>query len=113
MRSDGALLLDMLLSAREAAAFAEGLAFPEFEGDRKTQLAILKAVETVGEAASRMQSDTTAAHPEIPWRQIVGMRNRLVHGYFDVNLRRLWETVQRDIPRLILQLEVIVPPENR
>ena len=60
-----------------------------------------------------MQSDTTAAHPEIPWRQIVGMRNRLVHGYFDVNLRRLWETVQRDIPRLILQLEVIVPPENR
>ena len=87
--------------------------FRNSKGDRKTQLAILKAVETVGEAASRMHSDTTAAHPEIPWRQIVGMRNRLVHGYFDINLRRLWETVQRDIPRLILQLEVIVPPENR
>lgn len=112
MRSDGALLLDMLLSAREAVAFAKELAFTDFEGDRKTQLAVLKAVETVGEAASRMGSDTIAAHPEIPWRQIVGMRNRLVHGYFDVDLRRLWETVQQDIPRLIPQLEAIVPPEG-
>ncbi len=112
MRSDGALLLDMLLSAREASAFIEEQAFADFEGDRRTQLAVLKAVETVGEAASRMGSDTTAAHPEIPWRQIVGMRNRLVHGYFDVDLRRLWETVQQDIPRLILQLEAILPPED-
>ena len=112
MRSDEALLLDMLLSAREAAAFARGLDFPVFEEDRRTQLAILKAVETVGEAASRVRSETIAAHPNIPWRQIVGMRNRLVHGYFDVNLRRLWETVQQDIPRLIQQLEAIVPPEG-
>ncbi len=112
MRSDGALLLDMLLSAREAAAFARGLDFPVFEEDRRTQLANLKAVETVGEAASRVRSETIAAHPNIPWRQIVGMRNRLVHGYFDVNLRRLWETVQQDIPRLIQQLEAIVPPEG-
>ena len=112
MRSDEALLLDMLLSAREAAAFAQGLDFRVFEEDRRTQLAILKAVETVGEAASRVRPETTAAHPNIPWRQIVGMRNRLVHGYFDVNLRRLWETVQQDIPRLIQQLEAIVPPEG-
>ena len=112
MRSDDALLLDMLLSAREAAAFTEGLAFTVFEEDRKTQLAILKAVETIGEAASRVRPDTAEACPEIPWRQIVGMRNRLVHGYFDIDLRRLWETVQQDIPRVILQLEAIAPPED-
>ena len=76
------------------------------------QLAILKAVEIVGEAASRVSADTKEAHPEIPWPEIIGLRNRLVHAYFEVNLKRVWETVQRDIPYLITQLEPMTPPET-
>ena len=68
-------------------------------------------METVGEAASRVDADTRAAHPEIPWADIVGMRKRLVHEYFQINLARVWETVEQDIPRLIPQLERLVPPE--
>ena len=113
MRDDGILLLDMLLAAREAVAFANGLTFAEFQHDRMAQLAILKAVETVGEAASRVGAETRNAHPEIPWSRIVGMRNtELVHGYFDINLMRVWDTVKQDIPRLIPQLERLVPPEG-
>ncbi len=110
-RDDDAYLLDMLLAAREAAAFADGLTFAELQRDRMAQRAILKTGETVGEAASRVGAETKNAHPEIPWSKIVGMRNRLVHEYFRVNLARVWETVERDIPRLIPRLERLVPPE--
>lgn len=111
MRDDRVLLLDMLLAAREAVAFANGLTFAEFQHDRMAQLAILKVVETVGEAASRVSAETRNAHPEVPWSRIVGMRNRLVHGYFDINLMRVWNTVKQDMPHLILQLECLVSPE--
>ena len=112
MRRDGILLLDMLLASREAVHFAYGLTFEAFSQDRRSQLAILKAVETVGEAASRVSADTRNAHPEIPWAEIVGMRHRLMHEYSNVNLARVWETVAEDIPHLILQLERLVPPET-
>ena len=112
MRRDDILLLDMLLAAREAVEFAEGLTFETFQRDRMAQLAILKAVEIVGEAASRVGVDSRNEHPEIPWTAIVGMRNRLVHEYSNVNLARVWEAVMRDIPRLIPQLESLVPPET-
>ena len=112
MRHDDAFLLDMLLAAREAAELASGETFATFESNRTLQLAILKSVEIVGEAASRVSTDIKETHPEIPWAGIVGMRNRLVHGYFDVNLVRVWETVEQDIPRLITQLEGLISEEK-
>ena len=112
MRRDEILLLDMPLAAREAVEFADGLTFETFERNRMAQLAILKAVETVGEAASRIGACTRNTHPGIPWAEIVGMRNRLVHEYFNVNLARVWEAVTRDIPGLIPLLESLVPPET-
>ena len=112
MRRDDILLLDMLLAARDAVEFADGLTIEAFERNRMAQRAVLKSVEIVGEAASRIGSETRAAHPEIPWAGIVGLRNRLVHEYSNVNLRRVWEVVQRDIPRLIPQLESLVPPDE-
>ena len=100
------------MAAREARAFAARLTFNEFERNRMAQLAILKSIEIVGEAASRVSSECRESHPEIPWPGIVGMRNRLVHGYFEVNLARVWDTLQQDIPRLIAQLERLIPPES-
>ena len=112
MRRDDALLLDMLLAAREAVELARGMTYAAFERNRTAQLAIVKTVEIVGEAASRVSADTRERYPDIPWSGIVGMRNRLVHGYFDVNLVRVWETVEQDMPRLIAQLEQLVSEER-
>ena len=111
MRHENALLLDMLLAAREAQEIAHGAALSDFRQNRTLQLAIVKAVEIVGEAASRISTETRELNPDIPWADIVGMRNRLVHGYFDINLVRVWETVEQDIPRLIVQLEGLVSEE--
>ena len=112
-RDDAAYLLDMLVATRDAVHFAEELSYDEYLGDRRHQLAILKAVEIVGEAASRLSTETRERHPDIPWREIVGMRNRLVHAYFDVDLRLVWDTVQGDLPPLIAQLELLVPSGSR
>ena len=112
MRHDDAYVLDMLLAAREATGFAANLSFDEFERHRMAQLAILKSVEVIGEAASRVSPGCKESHPQIPWSRIVGMRNRLVQGYFNVNLERVWETVKKDIPRLIRQLEPLIPLES-
>ena len=112
MRRDDALLLDMLLAAREAVELARGMTYAAFERNRTAQLAIVKTVEIVGEAASRVSADTRERYPDIPWSGIVGMRNRLVHGYFDVNLVRVWGTVEQDIPRLIAQLDQLVSEER-
>jgi uncharacterized protein with HEPN domain len=107
---DTAYLLDMLLAARDAMAFSEGLNFSEFEQSRLHQHAVIKAIEIIGEAAARITNETKSAHPEIAWTEIIGMRNRLVHVYFDLDLERIWETVRRDLPRLIVQLEPLAPP---
>ena len=112
-RDDAAYLLDMLVATRDAVNLADGLAYDSYLGDRRHQLAILKAVEIVGEAASRVSAETRELHPEIPWREIVGMRNRLVHAYFDVDLRLVWDTVHGDLPSLIAQLELLVPSGSR
>lgn len=110
-RSDAAYLLDMLLAARDALSFTTGMSFDDFVRDRRTQLSVLKSVEIVGEAAAQVGEDTKRAHPDIPWREIVGMRNRLVHAYFAIDLRLVWDTVRDDLPALISLLEPLVPPE--
>ena len=110
-RDDSAYLLDMLLAARDALCFTKGMSFDDFVRDRRTQLSVLKSVEIVGEAAAQVSEDARRAHPDIPWREIVGMRHRLVHVYFDIDLPLVWDTVRHDLPVLIGRLEPLVPPE--
>jgi uncharacterized protein with HEPN domain len=112
MRDDTAYLLDMLLWAREAVDLTEGLSFDAFQRNRTLQLAVEKTLETVGEAAAQVNPEVRRTHAEIPWSRIIGMRNRLVHGYFDINLSRVWETVRQDVPNLVKQLERIVPADT-
>jgi len=112
MRDNTAYLLDMLLWAREAVDLTEGLSFEAFQRNRTLQLAVLKTLETVGEAAAQVSPEVRRTHAEIPWSRIIGMRNRLVHGYFDINLSRVWETARRDVPNLVNQLEHIVPADT-
>ena len=111
-RDDAAYLLDMLLHARDAREFVDGLTYQDFDRSLLHQRAVMKSVETIGEAASRVGADTKRAHPAIPWSEIVGMRNRIVHAYFDVRLDVLWRVVQDELPVPIAQLETLVPPET-
>ncbi len=113
MRNDAAYLLDMLLAARDAQSFVAGLTWEQFQASKLHQNAVIKAIEIIGEAASRISPQTRAAHPEIPWPEIIAMRHRLVHGYFEVDLQKVWYTVHREIPSLIALIEPLVPPEEK
>lgn len=74
-------------------------------------LSLVRLIEVVGEAATQVTRDFQNQHPEIPWAQIVGMRNRLIHAYFDIDLDRVWKIVKDDLPPLIMKLEKIVPSQ--
>jgi uncharacterized protein with HEPN domain len=112
MRDDAAYLLDMVIAARDAQSFVSGLSWEEFEQSRLHQNAVLKAIEIIGEAAGRISNEVKATHTEIPWPEIIGMRHRLVHGYFEVDVRKVWDTAQNDLPSLIALIEPLVPPEE-
>lgn len=98
-------LKDMLSHAREAVEFLGDMNQEALGRDRVMQLALTRLVEIVGEAANRVSAVTREANPEIPWSQIVGMRNRLVHGYDVIDLDVLWNTVTSDLPPLIAALQ--------
>jgi len=112
MQRDDAYLLDILIAARKVLKFLEGMTWEEFERSELHQNAVMRPLEIIGEAARRISQQTRDAHPEIPWEQMIGMRNRLIHEYFRVNLTTVWDTVQNDLPRLIALIEPLVPPED-
>ena len=108
---DRVALSDMLSHAREAVGFLGNLSRDDLGRDRRLQLALTRLVEIVGEAAHRMSSDTREKHPQVPWPQIIGMRNRLIHGYDVIDLDLLRDTVTHDLPPLTMALEQIVDEE--
>lgn len=93
-------LRHMIDAIDEAMAFVQGKDRKSLDQDRMLVLALIKDIEIVGEAASRVSKETQQATPEIPWASITGMRNRLIHAYFDINLDILWQTVSTDLPEL-------------
>ncbi len=113
MRRDDAWLLDMLLAARDAVDFARGRTRDNLNSDRQLVLSLVKSIEIIGEAAARISQETRENHPDIPWPKIIAMRNHLVHAYFEINLNRVWEVVQNDIPDLISLIVPLVPPETK
>jgi len=105
-------LRHMLDAAREARTFAEGKTRESLDEDRGLVLILLQLITTIGEAASKVSSDCRTQYPHIPWSLITGMRNRLIHAYFDVNLDIVWRTVTQRLPELIEQLETIFAAED-
>ncbi|MCC7206098.1 MAG: DUF86 domain-containing protein [Anaerolineae bacterium] len=108
---DEVLLRDMLDAARDVATVAKGRTREMLENDLLFRLALRKAVELVGEAARLVSEETRLAHPEIPWRKIAGMRNKLIHDYRAVDYDIVWEASQSDTVELISILESILPRE--
>jgi uncharacterized protein with HEPN domain len=109
---DAALLLDMLLAARDAQSFVEGLDEEAFRASRLHQNAVIRSLEVVGEAAGKISETTQSAHPEIPWRDITGMRHRLIHGYGEVRLDVVWMVVREHLDVLIAQLAHLIPEDS-
>ncbi len=103
--ADRIRLLHMRDAAREAAAFATGYTPADLADDRLRALALIKCIEIIGEAASRVSADTRSRFPQIPWADIVAMRNRLIHAYFDIDLDLVLATVESDIPSLLAAVE--------
>ena len=102
----------MLAAAKEVMEFAAGKTRMDLEKDRLHMLAIIKSIEIIGEAASKVTETFKTENGNIPWNDIINMRNRLIHTYFDVNLDIVWQTVKTDLPDLIKALEEIIPPEE-
>jgi uncharacterized protein with HEPN domain len=109
---DIACLLDVQHEAKMALGFVAGKTFAEFEDDSQCHYAVIRAIEIIGEAAGRVSDDYVAQHPEIPWRQVIGMRNRMIHGYDDIVLSVVWEVLQTHIPDLLRLVEPLVPSES-
>ena len=112
LENDEIRLRHMLEAACEAVSFASERSRSDLDKDRLLTLSLVKTIEIVGEAASQVTSPTRQQLSNVPWERIVGMRNRLVHVYFDVNLDIVWETVQEDLPELITLLESSIPTKR-
>jgi len=98
----------MLDHAREAVAMARGKTRADLDSDRQLNLALVRLLEIVGEAAGRIPADERTVYPDIPWLEIVGLRNRLIHGYDFVDFDILWQIISHDLPLLISALERVL-----
>jgi len=98
---------DVIAACAEAAELTRGLDLAAFVADRRTKLATMRLVEVIGEAARSVPDDVRAAHPEVAWRALIGMRNVLAHAYFSVDDEILWDVVHREVPVLLELLESI------
>jgi len=101
-------LWDMLDAAGMVEQLSSGLDFSEYSKDRRTQLAVERSLEIIGEAAGRISASFQDSHPEIPWRQIIGQRNVLIHKYGEIKQERIWKVVRENIPQLIELLKPYV-----
>lgn len=109
---DEAYFLDMLIAARQIVEFANGLSQEAFDDSKLHQFAIVRLIEIIGEAAKNISEPERKAHPEIEWSNIIGMRNRIVHNYTNVDLEIVWLVITTKAPELIQHLQSIVPPDN-
>lgn len=112
MSRDNAVVLDILKSVKLAKEFAGEPDKASFFRDLKTQSAVLHQLLLAGEAVKRLSENFRNAHPEIPWKDIAGMRDVLIHQYDDVDLEEVWKTIRTEVPKLIVLLEPLAPPKS-
>ena len=110
--SDAVRLRDMLAHAREAIGLVRGRTRDDLKTTRLLQLGLVRLVEIIGEAAAHVSREGRLKCPAVPWDDVVGMRNKLIHGYASIDLDILWDTVTDDLPRLTVELEKTIPPES-
>jgi uncharacterized protein with HEPN domain len=111
-KDDLTRLRHMIEFAKRALRFAEHRCREDLDHDEMLALALIKAIETVGEAAFKLSPEFRDNHPGLPWPSIMGMRHKLVHAYFEVDLGMVWHTTVNELPPLIQSLETIIASES-
>jgi uncharacterized protein with HEPN domain len=104
-------MVDIVDAARLAVSYLGGVSKQAFLDNTQLQDAVIRRLEIIGEAARRISPETREAYVAIAWPEMIGMRNLMIHGYDDIDLEIIWDTVKSDLPGLIEQLEVILGPE--
>ncbi len=100
----------MIEAARLATSYVEGMQKADFFDDKRTQQSVILNLIIIGEVATKLLQNYAAfaeRHPDVPWRNMKGMRNRIAHGYFDIDLNIVWETVQTALPELLTCLQTV------
>ncbi|MFH1542472.1 MAG: DUF86 domain-containing protein [bacterium] len=92
---------DIINAINDIAEFTKGQDQTGFSVDKKTSFAVVRGIEIIGEAAKNIPSDVKAKYPEIPWKELAGMRDKVIHGYFGVDLSVIWQTAKNDLPPLL------------
>jgi uncharacterized protein with HEPN domain len=101
MRDDVTLLYDIRTATEKALAYVDGMTFDDFDDDERTQDAVIRQMEIIGEAAKRVSTSFRESHPDVPWKDLTGMRDVLAHQYDGVDIDIVWETVESDFPNLL------------
>jgi uncharacterized protein with HEPN domain len=112
MSRDLTYVLDIYQSAQIIREHVKNLSKTAFKKDIKTQDAVIRRIEIIGEATKRLSNEIRSAHPEIPWKEMAGMRDVVIHDYDEVDLDFVWAVANEAVPRLIEQLAPLVPPDN-
>lgn len=111
MDRDEASLLDIANAAKRITRFVEGVTREAFEHNEEKQSAVVYQIAVIGEATKRLSQNVRRQHADIPWSQMAGMRDRLMHGYDRINVDRVWEVTIQEIPILLAGIEPLLPVE--
>lgn len=98
----------MLEASKDALSFIQNKNRSALDTDKLLSLSLVRCIEIIGEAASKLSKETYEKFPQIPWKNIISMRNRLIHAYYDINLNTVWSTITEDLPPLVAELERIL-----
>jgi len=107
-REIGDYIEDIIEAISNAMEFTKDMSYDEFVEDTKTVYAVIRAIEIMGEAVKNIPEGVRRKYPDIPWRSIAGMRDKLIHAYFGVKTERIWETVKKEMPKLKPKFEKIL-----
>lgn len=112
MSRDRESIMDILASIHLATQYVSGMDRAAFDGNAQSQDAVIRRIEVMGEAAKRVSDRVRQRFPDVPWKELAGMRDRVIHGYDIIDLEIVWDTVKRDLPTLAQQLETILKSDE-
>jgi uncharacterized protein with HEPN domain len=112
MNRDHVYLLDILEAAKLALSYVKGMTREAFLADTQCQDSVVRRIEIIGEASRRISGQMKALHPSVPWKEMISMRNLMIHDYDDVDMEIVWDTVQQDLPSLVALIEPLAPPQE-
>ncbi len=104
-RRDKDYLSDIQDAIQRILAYTEGLSYEQFLADRKTQDAVIRNLQVIGEAVKKLSASIRKAHARVPWKTMAGMRDRIVHEYFGINCDVVWTVARQELPRLVPEIE--------